>query len=73
MIHGGDLDRLQKYPGQPDIKLTQRYAHHSPGDTKAEVKRFGAPKAADGHTDGSDGRKSGTIGPWSHLMKAVTD
>ena len=39
MMRGGQLESLRQILGQPDIKMTLRYAHLSPGLRRAEMNK----------------------------------
>lgn len=41
MVNGGSLFDLKQVLGHGDIKMTQRYAHHSPDHLQSSVKFFG--------------------------------
>jgi site-specific recombinase XerD len=41
MMNGGSIFDLQKVLGHTDIKMTQRYAHHSPEHLQNSLKSFG--------------------------------
>jgi integrase len=41
MMNGGNIFDLQKVLGHTDIKMTQRYAHHSPEHLQSSIQYFG--------------------------------